>query len=388
MSLHGHQRRVLLFVIAIIIPSIALIALSLRMMNQERELAEKRLAEEQRRVASVIRQELLARLERIKLRETSALASPAEKAWPARAENPAVVLIGRVEKNRLTLPWEMNRAADEFQQLLSEGELARKIQRGEQEELVSKQFGRAARLYRQAASAARHPAQTAYAQLLLARALAKAGRQGEANALYSKILSLPVEISDEQGIPFSLYAAGQLLAAGIEYQPVIDRIRAEADAPRWRSPGEAYTLRDLADRLIEVAPDAALRKTAQEIQRKILNEIRRIEQALALQNDFPNLRPTQAAARPSQNPEPAWFPYGEETWLVSLAPLLGSAGSVVVAVRAQDVFIALDAATSRRSSRGRRLITSRRLHWPRSRAMRRERWNIRSRNKVLSCGSR
>jgi signal transduction histidine kinase len=347
MSPHGHQRRILLFLVAVIVPASVLVALSLRMIWQERELAEKRLAEERRRRVNEIRQELLAQLERIKLQEVSALAAPAEKGRPTQFQHPAVVLVSRVENNRPVLPWETNHAAEELQQFLGDREFARRIQQGEQEELVGRQLGRAATLYRQAIGAARHPSQTAYAQLLLARALARSGRPGEAHDLYRKILSLPAEVLDEQGMPFSIYAAGRLLEAGVEHRAVLERLQTEMDAKRWRSLTEAYNLRDQAETLIKTAPDAPSRDTAQELRRKVLKETRFLEQALALQDDFPSLVLMQTAGKQAPNPEPLWMPYGEETWLVGLAPPLAGSQPVLVAVRAHDLFTSLEAAAAR-----------------------------------------
>lgn len=48
MAQHGHRRQVLLFLVAIILPCAVLVALGLRMVGQERELREKRLADERR----------------------------------------------------------------------------------------------------------------------------------------------------------------------------------------------------------------------------------------------------------------------------------------------------------------------------------------------------
>jgi signal transduction histidine kinase/tetratricopeptide (TPR) repeat protein len=343
MSPRDHRRQVLLFVVAIMVPFLVLVALSLRMIGQERELAEKRLAEDQRRLVSQIRQELLARLERIKLQEVSAMATQEGKAQAASYENTAVVLVSQVENNRLVLPWEVNRRAEEFQQLLTEAKFSAQVQQGEREELAGKQFSRAAELYRKAMNQARHPAQTAYAQLLLARALGKSGRQHEADALYRKILSLSSEVSDENGVPFSLYAAERLVEAGVEHPAALARIQTEMSTQRWLPPAEFYILRELADRLAERASDIAVREAAKETQRKITEGARHLEQALALQNDLPNLMLVQAGMNQSRNLEPLWIAYGEETWLVSLAPPLGGLRPAVVAVRAEDIFASLDA---------------------------------------------
>src|SRR5262245_17975446 len=106
MTLQGPQRRILLFVAAIIVPALVLVALGLRMLSQERELTEKRRAEEQHRAVSAIRQELLARLERIKLQELSAQAARTEKPPTSPAAHSPVVLMSWVEHDHLLLPWE------------------------------------------------------------------------------------------------------------------------------------------------------------------------------------------------------------------------------------------------------------------------------------------
>ena len=96
MTSHPHRRQVLLFLVALILPSAALVGLGLRMLAQERELAQSRLADEQRRAVALIRQDILGRLERIKLEELGALATA-----PARGEersylNPEVALVATV----------------------------------------------------------------------------------------------------------------------------------------------------------------------------------------------------------------------------------------------------------------------------------------------------
>ncbi len=67
MDPRSHRRKVLLFFVAVILPSIVLVALSLRMISQENELAENRLVEQRQRMAGDLGQQLLVRLERIKL---------------------------------------------------------------------------------------------------------------------------------------------------------------------------------------------------------------------------------------------------------------------------------------------------------------------------------
>ena len=53
----SHRRRIVLFLVAIVVPSLVLVVLSLRMIGQERELTEKRLLDEQHRRVNEIRQD-------------------------------------------------------------------------------------------------------------------------------------------------------------------------------------------------------------------------------------------------------------------------------------------------------------------------------------------
>lgn len=231
MRTYGHRRQIVLFLVAILLPCVVLIALALRMIRQERELAEKRLAEQQHLLTSESRQELLASLEKIKLQEVSALAKQTGGTPPVAYTNPAVALVAWVEDNRLVLPWEKQRASEEFKRLLGEAEFVKKLAQGERAEVEAKQIVRAAESYRQALDAARHPAQKAYARLLLARVLSKSGHDIEAHAEYRKVLTLPSDMVDEHGVPFALYAAARLLEAGREQERVLQRVRAEVNAP-------------------------------------------------------------------------------------------------------------------------------------------------------------
>src|SRR5215467_5684980 len=98
-----HRRQIFLFVVAILLPAGVLIALGGRTIIQERELTIKRADDRRRGALEQLRRELVARLEAIKLQEINHLMrSPAEET----PENPAVVLVSRLEGSRLVLPWE------------------------------------------------------------------------------------------------------------------------------------------------------------------------------------------------------------------------------------------------------------------------------------------
>ncbi|MDA2927193.1 HAMP domain-containing histidine kinase [Acidobacteria bacterium AH-259-G07] len=341
MSPRGQRKQVVLFLIAVIFPSLVLVALTLRMINQERELSEKRWTEERRRLSSEIGQQLLVRLEKIKLEEMGALESQPEKHREYHYVNPEVVLVGRVEQNRLLLPWELDRRSKEVNRSSGETRFTSKIRQAEEEEFLKKQFARAAELYRESMNEPRLQGQVAFARLSLARVLAKAGHTREAQAHYREILLLPSEVTDEQGIPLSLYAAVHLLERGVEHQTVLQRITSELETTILPSPAEFYILRGLAETLARSGPDGSVRAVAGNIHRRILERISHVEQALELQSDFAHLVLTPSGRREPQSREPVWVPYGEETWLVSLTPSLTGSQPWLLAVQASEILPSL-----------------------------------------------
>jgi signal transduction histidine kinase len=341
MSSNSHRRQILFFLAAVLLPCSVLVVLSVRMIGQERELAEKRLTDEKRRIASDIRQQLLARLERIRFQEAGALAAREERARAAPYENPSVVLVARVEEGRPVLPWESDSNGEKARRLLDQAGFAEKVRQGEQQEFGKRDYAKASALYSQALQAAGNSVQAAHARLLLARTLAKSGEKREATAHYRKILAVGWDVTDEQGIPLSFYAASGLLKTAADHRAVQERIQRESRSLHRYSPTVAYLLRDILLKLADSAP-AAIAAAANDEFQTLGAHIRYVEQALALQRDFPNLGLGRASTSPAGNAEPLWVPYdGEDPWLVSVAPASNRLPAIVIAVRAEDVFESL-----------------------------------------------
>ncbi len=340
-SSRSHRKQILLFLLAVILPSLVLVIFALRMISQERELAQKRMKDERRRMAGEIGQHLLVRLEKIRLQESSAAPNWTQLSAQRDYVNPEVVLIGLVEGDRLSLPWEENEKSEEFRQLLSSSDFARKIRNAEKEEFSEKDFLRAAELYRRTMNATQEPAQRGYARLLLARALAKAGRKKEALSHYRLILALPSRVTDEYGIPLSLYAAGLLIDAGVDHGEVLECIRAELGAKRWPTPAEFYMLQEVVERLINTAPEKSIKDIAKDYKRMINEHILKLEQALELQGDFQKIAFASVQENKEKNGEPLWISYGEIPWLVSLAPPLAGSKPLLFVVHAQDILASL-----------------------------------------------
>src|SRR5437667_5861658 len=108
------------FLFLILIPCFVLVALGLRMMEQERQLEGKRLTEERQRLIEQVRQELLSQLEKIRLQQVTKAFALGGRADSLRPEK-AVVFVGALAEGQLQLPWENSSKARKFRESLDEG---------------------------------------------------------------------------------------------------------------------------------------------------------------------------------------------------------------------------------------------------------------------------
>jgi signal transduction histidine kinase len=337
----SHRKQILLFLIAVLLPSIVLVFLTIRMIGQERELAQKRVADDKIRMARDIGQHLLVRLENIKLQERSAAFEEDLLSAKISYVNPEVVLVGIVEERQLLLPWERSQEMARTEKLLNDPDFIRKIRSAEREEFAQKNFARAARLYNQAMNGANQSVQKEYARLLLARAFWKSGNKSEALTHYQKLLSLPYNLSDEYGIPLSLYAAGRLLELSDNDEEIVRSIQKEMNEKYWLSPGASYLLSDLIQEQEGKAQNQSFQEIVQECKLSLQKYIQKQEQALALQNDFLTLGLPPNHGGSNDNDRSRWVSYGENTWLVSLVESLSEKPSLVVVVDAEAIFASL-----------------------------------------------
>ncbi|MDH4218716.1 MAG: HAMP domain-containing histidine kinase [Candidatus Aminicenantes bacterium] len=320
-----------------------LIVLTVRTIGQEKELTQKRRTEERRRVAREIGQQLLVRLEGIKLQETSAVSE--RQLMPAEIDyvNPDVVLICLIEGRQLVLPWEINQEIDNARRYLDDPAYSQKIRQAEREEFVQKNNARAARLYQQAVNSAKHPVQREYARLLLARVLSKSSQKAEALANFQEILRLPFTVADEYGIPLSLYAAGRLIDYEENYEDVLRLIQKEVQKEHWLSPSGSYLLLDLLEDFLLTATEAEIREAANDCKKLVQKHIQKLEQGMALQNDFLTLGLAANQNDQTERKNPLWVLYGNNPWLISLSASLSERPPVLVALSAQKIIASLRA---------------------------------------------
>jgi len=327
------QRHVLLFVLAVIVPSLVLVVMAVRMARQERELADKRLDDERVRRTAAIRDSLLATLERVRLRATASFDREPHLRPPAI--DVPVAFAARVDRDRLTMPWDDEAAAEQARRALGERPAAAAIADGEHDELIERRFDRAAADYARAARTAASPLQRAYADLLRARVQAKAGHAAAARDLYLQLLDTPSAVADEHGVPIWAYAAERALAVGgAGASPhVLRRIETESAGRRLTTPAEQYLVAAVIEGLIRTGGASDERARTAPLRDRFRALTAESEQALALQMAFP-LQGLDRRSRAVAAGLAPWMLFGDDPWLVSVAA--GRTDPIVVAVRAAD----------------------------------------------------
>jgi nitrogen-specific signal transduction histidine kinase len=327
----GHGRLVLLFLVAVILPSLALVILTLRMIGQERELAEKRLQDDRTRLAEEIGRSLLLRLENIKLQETRAARPQSEL---RKYQNPEVIIVCRVAQDRLILPWEESSEAESFDRAVRRGSFFTNIRSGEAEEFKNNNPKSAAGYFTRAINLAGSPMQNSYARLLLARVLTKTGETRSAADQYRRVLASPSDAFDEYGIPLALYACRGLLELGESRAAVLAGVNAQLKSIRWYPPPEAYLLRDLLKALVQDNSDPAIHHAAETSYKEVSEYLALLERVLALRRNFETLRPALTGLNSSDKSKPIWTLYGEAPWLVGLSAEDAESGRYLLAVNA------------------------------------------------------
>ena len=204
----------ILFVAAILIPGCVLAYFSIQNVSSQKELAEKKLLEEEKSLATeigvLVQDELL--------RNATAFFAAADKVYPDLrkislpsdvtshvAQSFALDSGGRFLWPRYAGTDPVGSTAPETTRFLT------LFASAEREEFTFKNLSEAARLYHEAAGAARHDATRAAAINGLARVLAKSGQTEHAAAEYEALLERYGSLNDENGVSFARYALHQLM---------------------------------------------------------------------------------------------------------------------------------------------------------------------------------
>lgn len=278
----AHRVRLVLFLGAVLVPCVILVALSVQIVRQERELREKRLADEQRQLAREIRNDLAARLEAIQRDEIRTDLEPGQS-----YRHREVALVAWLEEGKLVLPWERDRAARVSRDLVSRPDFEPALRDCEQSSLVAGQLFASA-CFEDALATAKHPGQAAYVRFVWAGALDRAGDRTRAEKLFRALLDAEPGFTDEDGVPLNLHAAQRFAESGTQREKVLDRMRTALARP-WLPPVACLLASQVAARLDRPTAAPAELQEAQKLRDAAAAHVRLVEQAQSLQSDFARL---------------------------------------------------------------------------------------------------
>ena len=331
MEPRGYKKKIFLFVLVFVLPCVVLALLSLRMISQEKELIQKRVSDESRRTAAEIGQRLLIRLENIKRLE---LINSSESTGYT---SPEIVFVGRVMEGGLELPWEIQQIPDMGIQSLKQQEFRRLIERAENAEFVLQNSSQAASFYNQALNSASTETQRGFSRLLLARALMKAGQKERGLSQYKNLLSFRLDVSDEFGIPFFLYAARQLTENSVSFEDSLKRIRESLEESRWIPPPESYMMQEVCQKILENTNDSDIKQSAQSVSGRVKDSLQKLDRLQSIKREFAGI----ALNLRGEIQAPLWTAYQDQAWFISIAPAVGEGPEILFVVNTVNILSAL-----------------------------------------------
>lgn len=259
MTSQGQRKQLLLFLFAILLPALILGALTIRMIGQERELFQKRAADERTRVAAQIGARLAERLAELEQQAAVRLESDPEAFCVRNAFSPPLALIGKAAAENLRFPWDLGPEATAKQDLLFSGKFGRLVREAEDMEFRRGNLSTAIAVYQSAFESGLTRFEKNYAALNLGRTLEKAGQPRKAEKIFESLAAAPPEETDEYGIPFLLWAADRL-ASGPGCAALVPRLAAWGGSTKWPSAAALAKAKDVIGALkAEISDSGALK---------------------------------------------------------------------------------------------------------------------------------
>ena len=311
--MHRRRRQIGLFLVAAVLPAVALSFITFRFLAQNEELDRQRNPERRSEAVEQAGRELATRLEAIRLEEINRRVTTSEASPDARSADSAIVFVAPLGPDGLVLPWENVRKAR-----YPSPAFATHRETAELREFQSKDFAGSAASYRLALDAAQHREENCESRLGLARVLVKAGRLPEARDTYRQILLDCGQTVDDHGMPFAFYAVDRLISLKLDIPLAEKYALQQVYNVRLRPPSQTTMLRALLQSLGTDAANRALEETS--------GQAADLQQAMAFAIEFPQLR---------SRAEKEWVVYGQEPWLVKVSsaptPLVFAVSSAGVA---------------------------------------------------------
>ena len=327
------RKRVILFGLSVLLPALVLLVFIVRMNRQDNELRKKRATEAKQQKAEEIGRHMADRLEKTEKLLLQELASDPASIQTVCRTHPELVFVGRIVKEELLMPWEGSKTQKLPSKKDRSGEL---ILQAQQAEFAKNDLQLAINLLNRSLSSATSASQKCFVQLQLGRVLSKLGDEEGTHRLYGDILGQSGDLTDEYGIPFSLYAADRLSALSSEFDPILDRFEGLLEEIRWLPSSALYLIRDITLQVQERTQDSLLLERIENLRQSIENALEDLERLKSLKgfvSGWMLRRLSQEQARDSLT----WESHGDIPWIVGICDFIEDRSQVLLAFHGPHV---------------------------------------------------
>lgn len=267
-----YKRQLFFFLLAVLLPSTALVTVGVGFLKQQSELADNRAVEARASFARDSGRLLEDRLKDAATSATQRLRSGVDSLRYPGSEG--LLWLGTYDGEQFRAAWSFveNPGSIEW------GELTPALKKAEELEFQDRKFDAATMSYLRLADQVRDPRNRAASFLRAARSSNKAGDIDSAIRYARRVLDFDSSILDGNGIPIAYYAVDILLAGAVDSvrSEVITRLSADTNENRWLLPARTYMLRDLLEAATtdgDAAREAVLLTSETEYLDRIISDV-------------------------------------------------------------------------------------------------------------------
>lgn len=321
------RKQVVLFGISVLLPALVLFVFIIRLNRQDNELRKKRAAEAQQQKAEEIGKHLAERLGKTEKTILQELASESAKSQNIYSTRSELVFVGSIINEELLMPWEESKE----QKLTSEGNRSKQLLiQAQKAEFEKNDLKLAVSLLNRALSSADSSLQKCFIQVQKGRVLTKLGDEEGAKNLYLEILAHPGELTDEYGIPFSLYGADRLSVSSPEVKPLMDRLEDLMEEIRWLPSSALYFMRDITAQIQEKSQDPDLLGRIANLRQSTENALEDLGRLESLKGYVSSWRLRRRSLNQSGDPI-NWEAHGDIPWIVGIREINGGQSQALLA---------------------------------------------------------
>ena len=327
------RKRVILFGLSVLLPALVLLIFIVRMNRQDNELRNNRATEAKQQKAEEIGQHLADKLEKTEKILLQELVSDPSSIRTFYRSHPELVFVGGIEEEKLLMPWEGSNLQPLSLERDRSGEL---ILQAQKTEFTNNDLKLAMALLNRALSSTDLPSQKSFIQLQQGRILSKLGDEEGAHRLYKEMLGLAGALTDEYGIPYSLFAADCLSALGIEAEPILNRLESLLEEIRWLPSRALFLVRDIALQVKNKTPDSLLLDRIEELNQSLENSLVDLERLQSLK-DFVSSWMLRSRSPEKAGDSSTWQSHGNIPWIVGLSSFIDGQSRALYAFHGPQV---------------------------------------------------